>query len=115
MIKFLISVILCLTVSPVWAVDFDAQRREEQEATTFVRNIVGGDEYEKILLGRYPNSKFSWGANKILLTGDKSLTYLVYCEIKPPKEEPSYYFYEVKISAVNESPELMKKYEIGSE
>ncbi|MDP8233187.1 MAG: hypothetical protein P9M06_00065 [Candidatus Saelkia tenebricola] len=114
--KRLVAVLalLFLFVTAVcWAGPFDAWDKEAFRASQFVRDILGGDEFDKLLKEDYPESKIDWGG-RISTTDEYGGTvYLIYCEISQPEKEPVYYYYEVTFSSVSNNPSLRKKYNIN--
>lgn len=101
----LLVLVFCLFATPVWAGAFDAQDEEAQQVAEFVRRLLGGKEYEKLLRETYPKAKIEWGGRA--WAGDSSDTvanFVIYCEIIQPKTEAVYYYYELKLSGINNIP-----------
>lgn len=101
--------VLCLLATMVWAGAFDAVDKEAEDVALFIRKMLGGNSYEKLILERYPAATFEWGG-RLHSSEEGSATYILYCEIKQPRKEPVYLFYEFKFSNINDNPILMKKY-----
>ncbi|MDP8216594.1 MAG: hypothetical protein P9L98_04685 [Candidatus Kaelpia imicola] len=92
---------------------FDTWDEEANVTAQFVRKILGGDSFDESLKLDYPGSTINWGGR--ISTTDKfgGATYIVYCEIVEPQKDPTYYYYEVAFSPVNDNPQLLQKYNIG--
>jgi len=88
---------------------FEAQDEEATRAAQLVRDMLGGDSYEQWIKEEYINSEIQWGGRSFP-GGLGETTFLVYCEVKQPTKEPFYYYYELKISSISDSPELAEKY-----
>jgi hypothetical protein len=108
-IVLMMFVLLMLLVPMVYAGAFDGQDKEANQVAIFLRSMLGGEQFEKTVLTQHPGSKITWGGRLVNADFPKSLTYLIYCEASNQKE-PLYYYYELKITAVNANPELVAKY-----
>ena len=90
----IISVII-FTYLPVVSHGDDAGITSE-----FIRNLLGGDNFEASLLSDYPGSELKF-AGEVIATGEKEFVCLVGSEFKKPGEDPVFYLYEVKVKHLN--------------
>jgi len=77
-------------------VDSDAQKSSPGKTSHYIRDILGGDTFEKELLQDHPGGQLIW-KEQIVEDAEDRFTCLVYSEFNQPGEEPRYYFYEVKV------------------
>ena len=104
----LLILILCLFASPVWIGAVDLQAEEGEELALVVRDLLGGDKYEELIRKEYPKAKINWGSRVV---SGQGATYLIYCEITH-KDTSNYIYYELKLTSINDNPELAKAYGI---
>ena len=72
---------------------------EPGKAANFIKDILGGEDFEQELLKDHPGGKLIW-KEQVVEDGEDHFTCLVYSEFAPPGEEPRYYFYEVKVKFI---------------
>jgi len=105
-------IIFLVSSSIVSAGPFDGQDEESKEIANMVK-VLYGDQFIVEVYKLYPNATFEWGA-RAYPTGIEGEvgTWVVYLEVKEKNEENSYYYWEVRINDINESPGLASKYGI---
>jgi len=94
----------------IWAGPFDLQDEQAKEVAMGVRTILGGEEYEKLILQQNPGAELKWGGRIVPSEEAFEVVCVVYCEVTQPVKEPLYYYWEVKIKSINDNPMLMEKY-----
>lgn len=111
-ISWLIIVLIFCSASTVMAGGpFEMQDEQAQEIAGYTRSMVGGDNYEALVREQYPEAELFWGGRLLPHeSSDIDLTCLVYCEVTPVGSEPFYYYWEVKVTAMNDRPDLQKKH-----
>lgn len=96
---------LCLAAGP-----FNAQDEEAKEVALFVEKMLG-DSITKPLAEKYSGATFEWNG-RIMGMDRAATTWVVFCEVKQGDKELGYHYWEVRVSHINDNPELMKKYNI---
>ena len=65
----------------------------------FIRNLLGGDKFEKELLEAFPGGELRW-TGEVLETGEERFICLVYSEFSRPGMETLYQLYEITVRYV---------------
>lgn len=97
--------------SLVFAGPFDNEDRSAQVAAKFVEDLLG-EQWKTKVLAEFPGAQISFGSRAVLGGSATSSGYVVFAEVQQPNKEPAYYYFEVVITNVNNTPELAAKYGI---
>ena len=65
----------------------------------FMRNLLGGDEFEKELLEAFPGGELKW-TGEVLETGEERFICLVYSEFSRPGRGTLFQLYEMTVRYV---------------
>jgi hypothetical protein len=85
--------------------------KEAKDVAEFVKRMFRADIIKEIR-ERHPRASFRWTGRRIQLERALS-TWLVCCEAKERRlERRTFYYWEVKITSINDDPDLIVKYNI---
>ena len=65
----------------------------------FMRNLLGGDKFERELLEAFPGGELKW-TGEVLETGEERFICLVYSEFSRPGMETLFQLYEITVRYV---------------
>jgi len=105
--------VLVMSVSVCYASPWSAQDEEAQQVAQAVRSLLGGDHYDRLIMEEYGCKKVIWEGRGIPTGQAERITFLVSAEIKIPRKESLFMYFEIKLASVNVLPELARKYGLG--